>query len=53
MCLTPTAMLAFLSMISPDIYETTQERIIVRAETGDVTYTVRDGHWCIAPAADS
>lgn len=53
MCLTPTAMLAFLSMISPEIYDTSPSRIIVRAETGDVIYVVRQGQWCVDEGAET
>jgi len=48
MCLTPTVMLAFLSMISPDKFETTPDRIVIHAEVGEVLWTVRGQEWCIA-----
>ena len=47
MCLTPKAMLLFLSTISPDIYETSADRIVIRSETQEVVWAVKEDIWCI------
>lgn len=49
MCLTPKAMLLFLSMISPEKFDTSEGRIVIRAETSEVVWTVKGDIWCIEP----
>lgn len=49
MCLTPKAMLLFLSMISPEKFETSPDRIVIRAEVSDVVWAVKGDIWCIEP----
>lgn len=49
MCLTPKAMLLFLSMISPEKFETSETRIVVRGDAETVVWAVKGDSWCIEP----
>ncbi|SFC73392.1 hypothetical protein [Tropicimonas isoalkanivorans] len=54
MCLTTEALFLFLSLLPPDIVESSESRIIVRSEVRDAVWEPRDGMWCTrAPKIDS
>ena len=46
MCLTKEALLVFLGMLSPDLIDVGEDRIVVRAETRNVIWTVKGEDWC-------
>lgn len=48
MCLTTEALMLFLSLLPPEIVETGEDRIVVRAEVRDAVWTPRGEKWCTA-----
>lgn len=47
MCLTPKAMLLFLSMISSEKFDTTEGRIVIHTDEAEVVWTVKGDIWCL------
>ncbi len=46
MCLTTEALLLFLSLLPSEIVETSEDRIVVRAETRDAIWLPNGHEWC-------
>lgn len=54
MCLTSEALFLFLSLLSPDIVERSEDRIVVHAEVRDAVWLAREDKWCsAAPRIDA
>ena len=54
MCLTAEALFLFLSVLPPEIVETTESRITVAAETRDAVWLAKGDEWCTsAPQIDA
>ena len=49
MCLTPQALIAFLTLLPVDIVETSGARVIVHAEAGPKVWVARNDLWCTDP----
>lgn len=50
MCLTPEALFLFISVLSSDIVEVSDERVTIDAEVGLVTWDFFEDQWCtVAP----
>ena len=47
MCLSTPAILAFISLLPPDIITPSKEQIIIRAEAGEVVWTFGAPYWCL------
>lgn len=46
MCMTLTALIAFLNLIGPDMVTSEPGRFIIHAAYGDVTWVENDAEWC-------
>ncbi|MXQ08872.1 hypothetical protein GQ651_13520 [Alphaproteobacteria bacterium GH1-50] len=46
MCITPQALIAFLSLLSPEIVESAPARVVVHADVGPTVWVAEDDLWC-------
>ncbi|RYH10528.1 hypothetical protein [Tropicimonas sp. IMCC6043] len=54
MCLSPEALMLFLSLLPQHIVETGPDRIVVHAELRDAVWLAREEEWCTAaPQVDA
>ncbi|SDI19974.1 hypothetical protein [Aliiruegeria lutimaris] len=54
MCLTTEALLLFINLLSPQIVEIADDRVIIHAETRDAVWEARADQWCTqAPRIDA
>ncbi|NDR55808.1 hypothetical protein [Aliiruegeria sabulilitoris] len=54
MCLTTEALLLFINLLSPQIIEASDQKIVIHAQTRDAVWEARADQWCTkAPQIDA